>query len=78
MTIGGGIAMIVLGAILTYAVEFDIAGINIDVIGIILIIGGLIGLVFGLVTYFRATQTRDRVVERPVERPVERRPPDAY
>lgn len=73
MTIGGGIAMIVLGAILTYAVEFDIAGINIDVIGVILMIGGVIGLVFGLVTYFRATG-RERVVERPVDR----RPPDAY
>lgn len=74
MTIGGGIALIVLGAILTYAVEFDIAGINIDVIGIILMIGGLIGVVFGLITYFRATGRRERVVERPVDR----RPPDAY
>lgn len=74
MTIGGGIALIVLGAILTYAVEFDIAGINIDVIGIILIIGGLVGLVFGVITYFRATGTRERVVERPVDR----RPPDTY
>lgn len=74
MTIGGGIALIVLGAILTYAVEFNIAGLNIDVIGVILMIGGLVGLLFGLITYFRATATRDRVVERPVER----RPPDAY
>lgn len=65
MTIGGGIALIVLGAILTYAVEFDIAGLNIDVIGIILMIGGLVGLVFGLITYFRASSTRgERVVER--------------
>lgn len=65
MTIGGGIALIVLGAILTYAVEFDIAGLNIDVIGIILMIGGLVGLVFGLITYFRASSARgERVVER--------------
>lgn len=66
MTIGGSIGLIVLGAILTYAVEFDIAGININVIGIILMIGGVVGLIFGLITYFRATSTaRDgRVVER--------------
>lgn len=65
MTIGGGIALIVLGAILTYAVEFDIAGLNIDVIGIILMIGGLVGLVFGLITYFRASSAGgERVVER--------------
>lgn len=66
MTIGGGIALIVIGAILAYAVEFDIAGLNIKVIGVILMIGGLFGLLFGLITYFRVTTAarRDRVVER--------------
>lgn len=65
MTIGGSIALIVLGAILAFAVTFDIAGIDINVIGFILMIGGAIGLVFGLITYFRATAaTGDRVVER--------------
>ncbi len=59
MTIGGGIALIILGAILTYAVEL-----NINVIGIILMIGGAIVLIFGLITYFQATRGRDRVVER--------------
>lgn len=63
MTIGGSIALIVLGAILTYAVTFEVAGINIDVIGVILMIGGLVGLVFGLLTYFRASRA-ERVVER--------------
>lgn len=67
MTIGGSIALIALGAILTYAVEFDIAGLNIDVIGVILMIAGLIGLVFGVVWYFRAT-TASRRGERVVER----------
>lgn len=62
MTIGGGIALIALGAILAFALEFDIAGINISVIGFILMVAGAIGLVFGLITYFRATG--DRVVER--------------
>lgn len=66
MTIGGSIALIVIGAILAFAVDFQLAGINIDVIGYILMIGGVIGLVLSL-TYFRRTvrpAEGDRVVER--------------
>jgi hypothetical protein len=61
MTIGGSIALIVLGAILYFAVTLDVAGINIDVVGVILMIGGLIGLVFGLLALNR---TRGETVER--------------
>ena len=75
MTIGGSIALIALGAILTYAVEFDIAGINIDVIGIILMIAGAIGLVVGLAMLSRrrtlvagAPVTTAVVEETPVRR----------
>jgi hypothetical protein len=57
MTIGGSIALIILGAILAFAVSLEVAGIDIQVVGVILMIGGLIGLVFGLV-YWR----RGRVV----------------
>lgn len=64
MTIGGSIFLIVLGAILYFAVELELAGIDINVIGIILMIGGLIGLVFGLVVMGR---TRNEVVERRIE-----------
>ncbi|WP_214107221.1 DUF6458 family protein [Acrocarpospora catenulata] len=48
MTIAGSIILIMLGAILTWAVEFAIAGIDIQVIGVILMVGGLAGLLFGL------------------------------
>lgn len=65
MTIGGSIALIILGAILAWAVTFDIAGLDINIIGFILMIGGVIGLIFGLIMYFRAsTVAGDRVVER--------------
>jgi uncharacterized iron-regulated membrane protein len=69
MTIGGSIALLILGAILAFAVSFEIAGIDIQVIGIILMLGGIVGLIFGLVYW-----QRRRVVERPpvAERPVER------
>lgn len=64
MTIGGSIGLIILGAILAWAVTFEIAGIDINVIGFILMIGGVIGLIFGLITYFQASRTGGRVVER--------------
>jgi hypothetical protein len=64
MTIGGSIALIVLGAILAFAVEFDIAGLSINMIGFILMIGGLIGLLFGLFFAERATAVSRRTVRR--------------
>lgn len=48
MTIGGSIALIILGAILAFAVTADIAGIQLSVVGIILMIGGVVGLILGL------------------------------
>lgn len=63
MTIGGSIALIILGAILAFAVELDLAGVNINAIGFILMIGGAIGMIIGLVMY----NSRRRVVRRPVD-----------
>jgi hypothetical protein len=72
MTIGGSIFLIALGAILRYAVDVTVSGIEIQTIGLILMIAGVVGLVIGL---FLLTQTRrsaaydDRVVDdRPVVR----------
>ncbi|MGP4027846.1 DUF6458 family protein [Actinomadura sp. 3N407] len=65
MTIGGSIALIIIGAILAYAVSYDFSGIDIRLVGVILMIGGLIGLVIGIV----------RIVSG--RRSVERRPPPA-
>lgn len=48
MTIGGSIALIVLGAILAFAVTMELAGMDIQVVGVILMIGGAVGLVIGL------------------------------
>ncbi|XRQ03915.1 DUF6458 family protein [Actinomadura welshii] len=63
MTIGGSIALLIIGAILAYAVNYDISGIDIRLVGLILMLGGLIGLVFGII----------RIVS--ARRSVERRPP---
>ena len=58
MTIGGSIFLIAVGAILAFAVTATVAGIEIQTVGVILMVAGAIGLVIGL---FLMTQTRDRV-----------------
>jgi len=78
-TVGGGITLAAIGAILLFAVEFTIVGIDISVIGVILIVAGLAVVLFGLMNRRRVV----RSVETPVtevrqERIVERRDPDVY
>ncbi len=75
MTIGASIALIVIGAILAFAVEFDVAGLSITTVGYIMMIGGIIGLVLGMLAYQRSAVTR-RTVSEPVRtrRVVEERP----
>jgi hypothetical protein len=48
MTIGGSIFLIVVGAILAFAVEFQVAGIDIHLIGYILMAAGILGLIIGI------------------------------
>ncbi|GAA3951863.1 hypothetical protein GCM10023085_38110 [Actinomadura viridis] len=57
MTIGGSLALIIIGAILTYAVDYQFSGVDIRVVGIILMIGGLAGLIIGI---FRIATARRR------------------
>ncbi|GAB3164364.1 DUF6458 family protein [Microbispora hainanensis] len=72
MTIAGSIILIMLGAILTWAVDFTIAGLDIQVIGVILMVGGLAGLLFGI---WRLTTVRRRttVTAAPVDATATRR-----
>lgn len=58
MTIAGSIVLIMLGAVLTWAVEFDLAGLDINIVGVILMIGGIAMLLFGL---YRVRVTREIV-----------------
>lgn len=62
MTIAGSIILIMLGAILTWAVEFDLAGLDINIVGVILMLGGLAGLLFGI---YRIRTTRKVVRSTP-------------
>ena len=49
MTIGSSLFCIAVGAILYFAVTAELAGIEIQTVGIILMIVGVLGLVLGLV-----------------------------
>jgi hypothetical protein len=44
MTIGGSIALIVIGAILRFAISWSPAYVNLRLVGVIVMIGGVIGL----------------------------------
>jgi uncharacterized membrane-anchored protein len=48
VTIGGSIALIIIGAILRFAVTWTPNGIDLQVVGLILIIGGLVGLAISI------------------------------
>ncbi|CAM5465737.1 MULTISPECIES: DUF6458 family protein [Streptomyces] len=60
MGLGGCIILIAAGAILTFATDWDMDGVNLDLVGIILMIVGLIG-----VTTFSSIARRKRVVVPP-------------
>lgn len=61
MTIGASIFLAAVGAILRYAVDDQISGIDLATVGLILIIAGAVGLVAGLALLYRP---RDREVVR--------------
>jgi hypothetical protein len=63
MTIGTSLFLIAVGAILRYAVDATVAGIDIQTAGLILIVIGVIGLAIGL---FILASDRRRADERPV------------
>lgn len=71
MTIGTSIFLIVVGAILRYAVTWTVANIDLHTVGLILIIAGVFGLILSLIWMFQPSR-RSRAA-RPARRP-RRRP----
>lgn len=63
MGIGASIFLIVVGAILTFALDLSVGGVDIDLVGWILMIGGVVGLIFTAFIWGprrRASVTRER------------------
>ncbi|MEV5548216.1 DUF6458 family protein [Streptomyces sp. NPDC052309] len=77
MGLGGCIILIAVGAILTFATDWDMRGVNLDLVGVILMVVGLIG-----VATFSSIARRRRVVVPPttpvVDDPTTRRRGDGY
>jgi cytochrome c oxidase subunit IV len=48
MTIGAGIFLIAVGAILKFATNIHVQGVSVDTIGVILMIAGAVGLILGI------------------------------
>lgn len=74
VTIGTSIVLIAVGAILYYAVNADVSGIEIDTVGLILMLVGILGLVISMIyTFAIANRGRDRYADYD-----ERRGPPRY
>lgn len=57
MSIGAGIALFAIGAILTFAVNVEVEWVNLDMIGYILMGAGLVIFVVGIVLLARRRRT---------------------
>lgn len=68
MSIGGGIALIVIGAVLAFAVEDAVPVVNLYIIGIICMIAGAVGLILGLALTFQRSSRRKLSTTETVER----------
>lgn len=72
MGIGVSVFLLALGAILTFAVNATLSGLNIHVIGVILMVAGAIGLAMTMLVFGRRDRvavggaTEERVVTRDV------------
>ena len=78
MTLGAAIFLAALGAILRYAVSDSIEGIDLQTIGLILMIAGIVGAILEFIRQYmwrrdaRAVPERE-VVREPVDPPVRER-----
>jgi hypothetical protein len=70
MGIGGSIFLIALGAILAFAVNAHISGVDINVVGYVLMLAGLVGLLITL--WYWNSRRRSTVVSQSQSRPVAR------
>jgi len=65
MGLGIGIVLLVIGAVLSFAVRDSVPGVDLSMVGYICMGAGAIALVLGLVTNTQATRTKHTsVVER--------------
>ncbi len=69
MSVGTSIFLIVIGAIMRYAITADPSGVDLDVVGLILMIAGFAGLAISVLYMLISNGDRDR------QDPYDRGPP---
>jgi hypothetical protein len=78
MTIGASIFLVAVGAILRYAVSDSIEGVDLAVVGLILMIAGAVGLLIGLWMTIAARRRYDAAYADPAYQDPAYRDPAAY
>jgi hypothetical protein len=68
MGVGVGVVLLVVGAILYWAVEVDIPGVSDNTLGIILMVVGVIAIVLALITNQQRSRTKVVEERRDVQR----------
>ncbi|MEN0024236.1 DUF6458 family protein [Microbacterium sp. LWO14-1.2] len=66
MTIGTGVVLFVIGAILVFALNIQLDWVDLDMVGYILMAAGALVFIIGLVLLVARRGRRDTVVERDV------------
>jgi hypothetical protein len=64
MGIGVGVFLLAIGAILAFAIEWDPAGVSVDVMGWILMVAGALAILMELLVFAPRRRSGGRVVER--------------
>ncbi len=64
MGIGVGVFLLAIGAILAFAIEWDPAGVSVDVMGWILMVAGALAILMELLVFAPRRRTGGRVTER--------------
>jgi len=77
MGIGVSLFLLAVGAILTFAVNATVSGVDISTIGIILMVVGGLGLLLSLLLMSTTRSRRTVVVEQPVTRQTYVDPPES-
>ncbi len=64
MAIGSGIFLIVVGAVLTFAVNVTVEAVNLDAVGWISMISGAVAIIISLIVNAQSTRTTHREIHQ--------------
>jgi ATP/ADP translocase len=58
MSIGLGVLLLVVGAVIFFALHFNVAHVNENALGIILMLAGVVAIILGLITNAQSRRTK--------------------